>query len=194
MQIAAKSELLDLLTYVNMDLSDNTLNGVINMAKNQILEEHKFKIFFSATENVWRSYLPDETRSRKRRSIKRREKADLENLIVKFYIDESKKAQSVRTLEAVYESWLIYRRDFTPAKHKTIYENVMDWNKFISGTELAKTSINTITPVMLTRFFRAVTKDRNISHKRISNVRSVLNGIMIMLLRKKSLSIIRFRT
>jgi len=73
-----------------MDLSDNTLNGVISMAKNQILEEHKFKIFFSTSENVWRSYLLDNTRPRNRRSVKSREKANLENLIVKFYIDENK--------------------------------------------------------------------------------------------------------
>jgi len=88
------------------------------------------------------------------------------------------RTKAVKSLEKVYEDWLIYRRDFTSAKHKTIYENTMDWNKFIRGIEIAKTPINELTPVMLTRFFRSVTKDRNISHKRISNVRSVLNGIM----------------
>ena len=38
--------------------------------------------------------------------------------------------------------------------------------------------IGEIRPITLIRFFREVTKDRQHTHKRISNARSVLNGIM----------------
>ena len=38
--------------------------------------------------------------------------------------------------------------------------------------------IGEIKPITLIRFFREATKDRQFTHKRVSNARSVLNGIM----------------
>jgi len=77
-----------------------------------------------------------------------------------------------------YEEWLIFRRDNTSAKSKTIQENVCEWNLFFKDTDLAKMPITDIKPITLIRFFRKITKDREYTHKRISNARSVLNGIM----------------
>ena len=44
--------------------------------------------------------------------------------------------------------------------------------------ELVKMKIGEIKPITLIRFFREATKDRQFTHKRVSNARSVLNGIM----------------
>ena len=59
-----------------------------------------------------------------------------------------------------------------------IQEYVSEWNKFFKDTSLAKMKIGEIKPITLIRFFREVTKNREHTHKRISNARSVLNGIM----------------
>lgn len=45
-------------------------------------------------------------------------------------------------------------------------------------TALSKMKIGEIKPITLIRFFREATKERQHTHKRISNARSVLNGIM----------------
>lgn len=72
----------------------------------------------------------------------------------------------------------MYKRDYTSIKAKTIQEYVSEWNRFFKDTELVKMKIGEIKPITLIRFFREATKDRQFTHKRVSNARSVLNGIM----------------
>jgi hypothetical protein len=72
----------------------------------------------------------------------------------------------------------LYKRDYTSVKAKTIQEYVSEWNRFFKDTELVKMKIGEIKPITLIRFFREATKDRQFTHKRVSNARSVLNGIM----------------
>lgn len=72
---------------------------------------------------------------------------------------------------------MLYRRDNTAVKQKTLQEANNEWNKFYSKTELATMPIASIKPVTILRFFRNLTKNREYTQKRISNARSVLNGI-----------------
>lgn len=80
--------------------------------------------------------------------------------------------------DEIYKDWLLYKRDSTSVKAKSIQEYVYEWNKFFKGTNLAEMKIMEIRLITLIRFFREVTKTREYTHKRISNARSVLNGIM----------------
>lgn len=170
-------ELTALADCANIGISE-ALNDLAMKANAKILENHKYNIYYSESENAWRTYLPDDTRPSRRRPLKRSSKENLEKEIIRFYKEKHKtESREYLTLEQVYKEWLIYRRDFTPAKPKTIQENVTEWNKFFKDTELARTPVKDIQPVTLIRFFRSITKDRTVTHKRISNARSVLNGI-----------------
>ena len=51
-----------------------------------------------------------------------------------------------------------------------MYLNGID---FFKDTELVKMKIGEIKPITLIRFFREATKDRQFTHKRVSNARSV---------------------
>ena len=79
----------------------------------------------------WRTYLPDETKPNKRRPVKRKSKENLEKEIIRFYIEKQKaeNRQNV-TLEELYAEWLLYKRDYTSVKAKTIQEYVSEWNRF----------------------------------------------------------------
>lgn len=80
--------------------------------------------------------------------------------------------------DEIYKDWLLYKRNSTSIKAKTIQEYVYEWNNFFMGTNLAQMKIIEIRPITLIHFFREVTKTREYTHKRISNAHSVLNGIM----------------
>ncbi len=157
---------------------DEVLKDFEVMANKKILEQHKYEIYYSESEKSWRTYLPDDTKPNKRRPIKRRSKENLEKEIVRFYTEQAKNAEKQNTLESLYERWLLYKRDFTPTKPKTIQEYACEWNHFYKGTDIAKMPISAIKPITIIRFFRKITKDREYTHKRISNARAVLNGIM----------------
>lgn len=163
---------------------DEVLKDLENMKKKitiqKIIEEnHKYEIYYSKSEQAWRTYLPDESKKNHRRSVKRKNKDDLENLIAEFYMEKKRQTdRNATTLKTLYKEWLIYRRDYTPARPKTIQENTYQWNHFFEDSELADMCVQDIRPITLIRFFRKLTKDRTYTYKRISNARSVLNGIM----------------
>ena len=156
-----------LATCANMT-TDEVFKDFKIMANKKILKNHKYEIYYSESEKSWRTYLPDETKPNKRRPVKRKSKENLEKEIIRFYIEKQKaeNRQNV-TLE-----------DYTSVKAKTIQEYVSEWNRFFKDTELVKMKIGEIKPITLIRFFREATKDRQFTHKRVSNARSVLNGIM----------------
>ena len=181
------NELQELADCVKLSLDDvlkddTTMNDAKKRLETIILENHKYQIYYSEKENAWRTYLPDETKKAKRKAIKRNSKENLEKTIIEYYKQQQKLAEQKEerdsiTLEEIYRKWLLYRRDYTSVKPKTIQENVAEWNKFFKDTELSKMPLKGIKPVTLIRFFRQVTKNRDITHKGVSNARSVLNGI-----------------
>jgi len=163
----------------NMQLTDETFKDLEKMLKIKILEEHKYTIYYLEKENAYRTYLPDESKPNKRRPIKRKSKEELEEAVISFYLElEKAKNRDDITLEELFKEWLIFKRDYTSVKPKTIQEYMTDYNKFIRNTELSKMCIKDITPKILIRFFRSITKDRTYTYKRITSVRSILNGIM----------------
>ncbi|WP_373125284.1 tyrosine-type recombinase/integrase [Blautia producta] len=167
-----------LVTCANIT-TDEVFKDFKIMANKKILEKHIYEIYYSESEKSWRTYLPDNTKPNNRRPIKRKSKENLEKEIIRFYIEkqEAENRESI-TLEDLYSEWLLYKRDYTSVKAKTIQEYVAEWNKFFKDTNLAKMKIGEIKPITLIRFFREITKKREYTHKRISNARSVLNGIM----------------
>lgn len=144
----------------------------------RILKQHTFKIYYSESEKAWRTYLPDPTKSSGRRPVKKTSRENLENEIVKFYKAEKKK-KDIRniTLKQLYEKWLIFRRDECSVSQKTILENTFEWKKFFEGTDLSNMPVTEIKPLTLIQFFRKLTKNREYTYKRISNARTVLNGV-----------------
>lgn len=178
-EIISDIEILNYALEKGMIIKDEVLKDIKDNMNKKILERHKYNIYFSETEQAWRTYLPDASKKNHRRPIKRRNKEDLEKEIVKFYLAQEKESKMrSKTLQDLYEEWLLFRRDYTSAKPKTIQENVCEWNLFFKDSELAQMAIVDIKPITLIRFFRKLTKDREYTHKRISNARSVLNGIM----------------
>ena len=59
---------------------------------------------------------------------------------------------------------------------------------FFKDTELSQMSIQEIKSITIIRFFRQLTKDRQYTYKRISNARSVLNGIMAYAIEEEIIS------
>lgn len=177
------SELNDLYKCVSMSLDevseDKTMKEIQCDLEAIILETyHKYQIYFSKSDSTWRTYIADDTKTNKRKLIKRKNKEDLEKFLVdyykKLYLDNSR---SNTTLRQLYEEWMIYRRDETSAKAGTIRKNKMEWDKYYKNSVLADMKVIDIKPIDLIRFFRKLTKDRTYTRKCITNIRSLLSGI-----------------
>ena len=188
-------ELQKLADYVKIPFdevlnSDKSMKQIKKELQKRILDTHKYEIYFSNSEHCWRTYLPDEKASHKRRPIKRKELEDLHQAIVIYYMEKNLLEDVANsTLQQVYEKWLIYSRDHTAMKSKTLYEYANDWKKFLVGTTLASMQVKDIEPTQIKRFFQDMTKNRDVTLKRASNVRSLLNHLFLFAIDEKIIQI-----
>lgn len=68
---------------LDMVSGDKTMKEIRNGLEKIILETyHKHQIYFCQNDSTWRTYIPDDTKTNKRKVIKRRNKEDLEKFLV----------------------------------------------------------------------------------------------------------------
>ena len=100
---------------------------------------------------------------------------DRPTLINKLY--DAAFGQKHLTLRDGYKQWQAYRIKIGTVS-KTIRENDGDWKKYLEGSSLADMEISKIRAVDVKDYFLMLTKDRKVTYKRLSGVKTILNGIM----------------
>ena len=91
---------------------------------------------------------------------------------------------AVTTLEEAYTEWMLWRASVNTSS-KTLKENQNEWIGFIKDTALAPMQVAKIEISDFEDFLYDITKDYAITSKRLSNIISVLNGIMRRCVSKK---------
>jgi integrase len=84
---------------------------------------------------------------------------------------------STSTLESLFRNWMIWRRDHTKVTNKTLQENKILWHTMFAGTEIVKMPLVSLKAKDFIKFFREITKDRQITRKRFNDGKSILNSI-----------------
>ena len=84
---------------------------------------------------------------------------------------------SVTTFRQAFKEWMLWRRDIG-TNSKTLKENHNEYHNFIEGSGICDMQVASISITNFEDFFYAITKDYAITSKRLSNVLSVLNGVM----------------
>ena len=163
---------------------EDVLNNIEKMKNEEIIKQHPYKIF-QGSNNRWYTYLPDKEKPHGRKQIA---KSTLESLHTAIISDYKKRAleEDIRqlNLEKLYQKWMIWRRD-NGTDPKTILENRNDWNRFLSEHPLRKKRIADIELTDIEDFFLHITKDHAITFKRLTNIKSVLNGVFKYAVRLK---------
>ena len=172
-------ELTELADCANLDIDevledDMSMKQIKNKLEAVILENHNYKIYYSESEKAWRTYLTDDTKTGGRRPVKRKSRENLEKAVIEYY--KAKNRTNI-TLAELFQEYMIYRRDETSAKPATIRKNNGEWNKLYKDSVLADMKVAEITPIILIRFFRRLTKDREYTRQTVTNARSLLSGM-----------------
>lgn len=81
------------------------------------------------------------------------------------------------TMEDIFPNWMIWRRDTTKVKNKTLKENLFLWNALYKNTQIVKKPILSLTAQDFSIFFRIMTKDGNMTSKRFNDGKAILNSI-----------------
>ena len=146
--------------------------------REEILKRHQYSIWHNDKEDVWYSYLPDDSKSNNRKKIKRKRKRDLEEVICDYYLSvQSESENTVKSKDLSVESMF-----YEFMKHKTnevgsgtIKRMMADWQRFYEPEkEFIAISVQNLTKINVDDFFNVVLDKHNLKKKAFYNMCGIL--------------------
>lgn len=127
--------------------------------KNQILEQHKYKIS-QGSDGFWRTYLPDEIKGR--RMIKKKTQGAIEKAVIEYYKNQAQK-ESQKTFDDLYHLWRGVQdtlvSDNTTVKYDT------DYIRYFKDTVFSARRIDDITESDIKVFICETVKKQHLCKK-----------------------------
>lgn len=167
----------------NISLED-VLNDIESMKNQEILKQHPYTIF-QGSNGRWYTYVPDDTKPKGRKLIAKSTREKIHQEVILYYRKkEADESIGKINLENLFGLWMLWRRD-TGTDPKTIKENKNDWNRFLSNHPIKNKKVTSLELSDMESFFLDITKDHAITYKRMTNIKSVLNGVFKHAIRLK---------
>ena len=131
MQYAVENGMID-LAYVQEQIEMNK--------RKELIENHPYSIW-QGKDGKWRTYLPDESKERKKALKKRNTRKEIEDVVVAYWKSQIPSLRKY-TFQDVYLMWRTVQdqlvSDNTVAKYET------DYNRFFRDTDFAQKDIKHI--------------------------------------------------
>lgn len=178
--LAIKNDLLYLLN--NGMIDESQVHDFVEKMKNkELLDMHPYKIWQNKSDGKWYTYFPDEKKGRVLK--KRKNKEDLEKVIIEFWKNETKNP----TIREAFEEWNDRRLNLNKISEATHMRNrqLFDRHYEVMGQK----RIKSLTESELQDFLEEQISDYNLTSKAFSNLKSITKGF---LLRAKRQGLISF--
>lgn len=166
----------------------NTIRMQFEMnERKKYLEMHNSKIWQS-TDGKWYTFVPDATKNKGKKLVKRKTKDDLDDLLVDFY----KEYEEPQTLEKTFWDWINKKIKFGEITKQTCDRYETDFYKYFAGYE--SKDIRFITTDFLEDFIINNIKNYNMKSKAWSNLRTIIRGMFLFAKKKgyTNLDIVNF--
>lgn len=150
-------------------LDINTIQSQVEMAKrDEYLAMHPYKIFKSS-DGYWHTYLPKG--DGKRKPVKKKEQADIEAVVIKYWSDKDNETFSDR-----YKVW-IERQRAVGRTENTILKYESDFKRFFSNYPIETMVITDVTEEVLGRHFTQVLQDKDIPYRAFKEMFGYVKGV-----------------
>lgn len=142
--------------------------------RKEILNGHKYSIWYREQEEIWCTTVPDYTKKSGRKKIKRKNRDDLEKAIVDYYISQERVDKTeVLTVEKLFHKFLKYKTNSVGSS--TIKRMKADWERFYAGEkDFIKMPIHIVTKIDVDNFFSTVITKHSIKKKAFYNMCGIL--------------------
>lgn len=167
-----------------IDITENDVlkygleNGIIDMEylqnkmemqkREEILNQHPYKIWRSKDGKTWKTYVPDDDG---RKQISRTSEKAIKDAIVKYY----KSREENPTVKKVFYIWLNGRLENKEISKATYDRYEVDFKKFFS--DFGKRKIANVTEVEIEDFLLHAIGQYGLTAKAFSNLRTLIFGI-----------------
>lgn len=154
-------------------LSSLDIDELIAMKKNkEFLDKHPYAIWQSKDGKYWYTTLPDKTKERGVRQIRRNSKKELEDAIIEYWKDNTNK----KTVKEVYEEWADYRLE-TKRIVESTYINVQHYFVKYFG-QMADRYIDDIKPYEWCEFLEKILANNSLTRPMFGTAKSLVGGIV----------------
>ena len=83
------------------------------------------------------------------------------------------------TMEGFFEVWMKWREEETSVSKKTIKENRFLYNALLKDNPITKAPLKDLTVQDYIKYFRNITKSRELTRKRFNDLKSIMNGMLV---------------
>lgn len=152
--------------------SDKTLKENIMTLRAEIITKHEehHSIWQNKTTLKWCTKLGVE-----KRLLVRKERSDLENAIIEFYLSDKKLTTIV---DEVFKNWCEYESARTEHTMKTINEYSNDYKRFLAKTDFVSRPIHDVREQDIVRLMKAIVYDgEKVPHKRYKSIKTIIRTI-----------------
>lgn len=170
---AADMETLQLAAQNGMINLEECRVRVTSMKNKELLEKHPYRIWQSK-DSFWRTYLPDDSKNTGRRLIKRKEKADLEKILISYYREKEENP----TFKEVFYRWINEKITCKEIVQGTASKYINDYKRFCSGKPIENVRFKHLTEKELRLFVKSTIADMNLTAKAYSGLRLILKGMI----------------
>lgn len=170
-------------------VNTGVLNGTENMDRTKILEEYKNSMWYSRKEKCWYCCLPDSTKKRGWKNVKRKRKADIEKVLCDYWIEQERiqlenKTNEEMTLEALFFEFMELKK--IKVGSGTIRRMMVDWKKYYEPhPELIYKPCKEITEIDIDMFLNTIVNDKPIKDKAFCNMCGILKQTLEYAVAKK---------
>lgn len=145
--------------------------------REETLKRHQYSIWHNNKEDVWYSYLPDDSRPNNRKKIKRKRRRDLEDVICDFYSSEQNEHQDMAgknfSIESMFYEFMKHKANEVGSS--TVKRMMADWARFYEPEkEFIATSAHNLTKINVDDFFNTVLGKHNLKKKAFYNMCGIL--------------------
>ena len=151
---------------------DKTFEDIIMNQRSEIIRKHEdnHSIWQNQSNRRWCTKIGAE-----KRLIVRKERGDLENAIIEFYLSEKK---LTATVDDVFNEWCQYESEHNNLSMKTINEYANDYKRFMVKTDFVSLPIHTVTERDIIRLLKSIVQgNEKIPQKRYAAVKTVIRTL-----------------
>ena len=155
---------------INMD---TVLNDMNNKKMQEILSQHKSKIY-QQKDGRWCTYIKE---NGNRKAIRVSSQSELEKRLYNFYLEQDTESQLKNaTLETLFDEWIQYKN--VHVKKQTIAVFKSTWNKHYKDSDIVKKPIKSITKLYLDEWIHKVIQEYSMNKSQYTNFVSIVKQIL----------------
>jgi len=172
-------------------LSYDDVQEYRNMQRKKYLDMHEAPITQgTGKDQRWTTRVPDKSKADGRRVIRKQTREEVENELIKFYMEQESSAKRAKisttiTLSALFPHWIEYAAKRPNIASETLRKYRTDFKRFIADSDFGKMKVRKIDYIDIEEFLIAEIQHLHLRKKAVGNLFGYLKSVFSFAMRQR---------